>query len=44
MSATGGSMDDDRFDGLLREAAQGYNAPPPTPADAPGVTNGAPPG
>ena len=27
-------VDDERFDALLREAARGYNAPPPTPADA----------
>jgi hypothetical protein len=27
-------MDDEQFDRLLREAAQSYNAPPPTPAPA----------
>jgi len=33
MTGRGDHMDDEQFDRLLREAARGYNAPPPTPVE-----------
>jgi len=34
MTGRGDHMDDEQFDRLLREAARGYNAPPPAPVEA----------